>query len=184
MPCSHDLQYFWTRAPPTASSCFFQPELTSLHLLPFYFVTVQLDAQPCRNRVCLLAGHLAGHMEDSRTPAFSTNPVLLSGRRAMVTPVPMSAGRCPPRARLSPTGHPRLCLGRLCDRLCQYHNLSALRRESECGRSGCCDGHSLPTGFPEITFGRKAFFAWHSACVSIMCLSTALQNVILEIGCV
>ena len=26
-------------------------------------------AQPCRNRVCLLAGHLAGHMEDSRTPA-------------------------------------------------------------------------------------------------------------------
>ena len=30
------------------------------------------------NRVCLLAGHLAGHMEDSRTPAFSTNPVLCS----------------------------------------------------------------------------------------------------------
>ena len=32
--------------------------------------------QPCRNRVCLIAGHLAGHMEDSRTPAFSTNPVV------------------------------------------------------------------------------------------------------------
>ena len=43
------------------------------------------------NRVCLLAGHLAGHMEDSRTPAFSTNPVLLTGRRAVVTPVPKTA---------------------------------------------------------------------------------------------
>ena len=31
----------------------------------------QLNAQPCRNyRVCLLAGHLAGHMEDSRMPAY------------------------------------------------------------------------------------------------------------------
>ena len=32
-----------------------------------FTVLSQLDAQPCRNRVCLLAGHLAGHIHIYRT---------------------------------------------------------------------------------------------------------------------
>ena len=142
--------------------------------LPFY----------CRNRVCLLAGHLAGHMEDSRTPAFSTNPVLLTGRRAVVTPVPTSPNRCRLRGRLWPIKHHMLRLGHLCERLRQYHKQSALRRGSGCGRSGRCDGHSLPTGFPEITSASKHLCAWLSAGVFVMWFLTALQDRRLDVGCV
>ena len=69
------------------------------------------------------------------------------------------AEECRLRGRPCPIGHRRLRLGRLCKRLRRYHNLSALRSDSGCGRSGRCDGHSLPTGFPEITFTSKPLFA-------------------------
>ena len=96
----------------------------------------------------------------------------------MVTPVPKSAGRCRLRGRLWPIGHPRL---RLCERLGRYHKLGPCRRCNKCGGSGRCDGHSLLTGFPEITFANKPFFAWYSVGVSIVRLLRALCDVILVI---
>ena len=75
---------------------------------------------------------------------------------------------CRLRGRLCPIGHPRLRLGRLYERLRQWHKLGGLQRGSRRGRSGGCDGHSLPTGFPEITFASNPFFAWNSACVFAM----------------
>ena len=67
-----------------------------------------------------------------------------------------------------------LRLGRLCKHFSWYHKLS--RRGSGCGRSGRCDAHSLLTGFPEISFASKPFFAWNSAGVSIIRFLRALCN--------
>ena len=82
------------------------------------------------------------------------------------------------------TGYPMLHLGRLCERLRQYHKVSALQKGSGCGRSGRCDGHSLPTGFAEITFASKHLGACLSAGVFVISLFTALQDRRLDFGCV
>ena len=65
------------------------------------------------------------------------------------------AEECRPVPTAWPIGHPMLHLGRLCQRIRRYYKLSALQRGSGRGRSGRCDGHSLPTGFPEIALSGK-----------------------------
>jgi hypothetical protein len=52
-------------------------------------------------------------------------------------------------------GHFRPRSGCLCERLCKYHDLRALRMCNNCGKSGRCDGHSVKTAFPEITLASQ-----------------------------
>jgi hypothetical protein len=59
-------------------------------------------------------------------------------------------------------GHLRPRSGRLCERLCKYHDLRALRLCDSCGRTRRCDWHSLQTGVPEITLASKHPCAWQS----------------------
>jgi hypothetical protein len=84
--------------------------------------------------------------------------------------------RCRPRGRLCLTRHPGPRLGCLCERIAMYHHVCALRRANDCRRSGCCDGHPLLTGFPEIALSSKHLSCQNCTVLFDVCFLTSQRS--------